>query len=107
MADSPFYIVARLWIRSGLELQFEAYASKVARIMARYGGVVERAIRVTKATDGSSDEPFEIHVLRFPTRDRYDAYVDDAERQSLSAERASIITKTESLVGTPGPAYSS
>ena len=107
MADSSFYIVARLWLRSGLESQFEAYERKVARIMARYGGIVERAIRVSKATVGSSDEPFEVHVLRFPSRDCYDAYVDDAERQSLSAERASIITKTESLVGTPGPAYSS
>ena len=107
MADSPFYVVARLWIRSGLEAQFEAYERKVARIMARYGGIVERAIRVSKATVGSSDEPFEVHVLRFPSRDCYDAYVDDAERQSLSAERASIISKTESLVGTPGPAYSS
>ena len=80
----------------------EAYERKVSRIMARYGGVIERAIRTSKPSD---DEPFEVHVLRFPSRDRYDAYRDDAERRSLSGERAGIITNTDTLVGTPGPAY--
>lgn len=106
MATPPLYILVRLWIHKGLEAEFEAYERKVARIMARYGGVVERAIRTSKALDGS-DEPFEVHVLTFPSRDLYDAYRDDAERRSLSHERAGIITRTDILVGTPGPTYGS
>jgi hypothetical protein len=51
----------------------------VSRIMARYGGVIERAIRTSRALDDGSDEPFEVHVLKFPSRDLYDAYRDDAE----------------------------
>src|SRR5580704_3592376 len=104
MATPPVYILVRLWIRRGLEAEFEAYERKVARIMARYGGVIERAIRTSGASD---DEPFEVHVLRFPSQDLYDAYRDDAERRSLSDERAGIITNTDSLVGTPGPTYGS
>jgi antibiotic biosynthesis monooxygenase (ABM) superfamily enzyme len=105
MATSPLYILVRIWIRRGLDTEFEAYESKVSRIMARYGGVIERAIRTTGASDEGSDEPFEVHVLKFPNRDLYAAYLDDAERRSLSEERAGIITNSDILVGTPGPTY--
>jgi uncharacterized protein (DUF1330 family) len=106
MATPPLYILARLWIHKGRETEFEAYESKVARIMARYGGAIERAIRPSGAPEGS-DEPFEVHVLKFPSRELYDAYLNDADRRSLSGERAGIITNSDVLVGTPGPAYGS
>jgi antibiotic biosynthesis monooxygenase (ABM) superfamily enzyme len=107
MAPPPLYILVRLWIHKGRETEFEAYERKVARIMARYGGVIERAIRTTRTPDGGSDEPFEIHLLKFPSRDRYDAYLNDAERRSLSGERTGIIANSDSVVGTPGPTYGS
>ena len=102
---ASLYIVVRLWINRGREAEFEAYENKVARIMARYGGVIERAIRT--ASVERPDEPFEVHVLKFPSRDSYDAYRNDAERNSLSDERARIIAKSDVLVGSPGPAYGS
>jgi antibiotic biosynthesis monooxygenase (ABM) superfamily enzyme len=103
MAIPPLYVLVRLWIHRGLEREFEAYERKVSRIMARYGGLIERSIRTT----GESDGPFEVHVLKFPTQELYVAYQDDAERHSLSGERAGIITNTDILIGTPGPTYSS
>jgi antibiotic biosynthesis monooxygenase (ABM) superfamily enzyme len=105
MASAPLYIIVRLWIRSGREAEFEAYERKVSRIMGRYGGLIELAVRTSRASDDGSDEPFEVHVLRFPSRDRYEAYTADAERRSLAGERARLIAKSDSLVGTPGPAY--
>ncbi len=107
MASPPLYILVRLWIRKGLETEFEAYERKVSRIMARYGGVLECAIRTSKASNEESNEPFEVHVLKFPNRDLYETYRDDAERRSLSGERDGIITNTEILVGKPAPTYSS
>ena len=107
MATAPLYIIVRLWIHRGLEAEFEAYERKVSRSMARYGGAVERTIRPSKTPDEGADEPFEIHVLKFPSRDRYDAYRNDAERRSLDGERTRIIAKTDSLVGTQGPTYGS
>lgn len=104
MATPSLYILVRLWIRSGLEREFEAYESKVSRIMARYDGVIDRAIRASGASEGS-DEPFEVHLLKFPSRALYDAYLNDPERRSLAGERAGIITNSDSLVGAPGPAY--
>ena len=105
MASPPLYILVRLWIRRGLETEFEAYERKVSRIMVRYGGVIERVIRTSGAPHDRSDEPFEVHLLRFPGRDLYDAYRDDAERRALSGERDGIITNTDIFVGTPGPTY--
>lgn len=105
MAIPPLYILVRIWIHKGLETEFEAYESKVSRIMARYGGVIERAIRTSAASQEGSNEPSEVHVLKFPSRDLYDAYLDDTERRSLSGERARIVTNSDTLVGTPGPAY--
>jgi antibiotic biosynthesis monooxygenase (ABM) superfamily enzyme len=105
MAIPPLYIVVRLWIRRGFEAEFEAYERKVSRVMSRYGGGIERAIRVSGASSDEPDAPFEVHVLKFPSRDLYDAYLDDAERRSLSAERTGIITNSDALVGSPGPAY--
>ena len=107
MAPPPLYIVVRLWIRRGLEAEFEAYERKVSRVMVRYGGVIERAIRTSRASNDGSDEPFEVHLLSFPTRELYDAYHDDPERRSLSGERRGIIIKTDIFVGAPGPTYGS
>src|SRR5271170_853038 len=99
MATPSLYILVRLWIREGLQREFEAYERKVARIMARHGGVIECAIRTSRASGDGSDEPFEVHVLKFPSKDLYDAYRDDAERLSLSSERAGIVANTDILVG--------
>lgn len=103
----PLCIVVRLWIHPGLEAEFEAYERKVSRIMARHGGVIERAIRTSRAANDGLDEPFEVHLPRFPSREHYDAYRDDSERRSLSGERARIIIKTDTFIGTPGPTYGS
>ena len=107
MAPPPLCIVVRLWIHKGLEAEFEAYERKVSRVMARYGGAIERAIRTSRAASDGPDEPFEVHLLSFPTRELYDAYQHDPERRSLSGDRGGIIIKTDIFVGTPGPTYGS
>ncbi|MGC1779550.1 MAG: DUF1330 domain-containing protein [Xanthobacteraceae bacterium] len=101
---ASLYILVRLWIHKGRETEFEAYETRVSRIMARYGGVIERAIRPSAASE-RPDEPFEVHVVKFPSRELYDAYLDDAERRSLSEKRAAVITNSDVLVGASGPTY--
>jgi antibiotic biosynthesis monooxygenase (ABM) superfamily enzyme len=102
----PIYILVRLWIRKGREVEFEAYEHKVSQIMARYGGVIERVIRPHRIRPAESELPFEVHVLRFPTQKRYEAYEADADRTALSAERAAAIMNSEVVVGAEGPTYS-
>jgi antibiotic biosynthesis monooxygenase (ABM) superfamily enzyme len=102
---TPVYVLVRLWIREGLEAEFEAYERKVCRIMARYGGVIERTIRPARTVSQESGPPFEIHVLRFQSQALYEAYRADSERAALSEERVATITHSEALVGIAGPTY--
>jgi len=106
MATRPVYVLVRLWIHKGREAEFEAYERKVSSIMARYGGAIERTIRPLTRSD-TGDEPFEIHVLKFPSRDLYDTYLDDPERRSLSGERSGTIKDADAVVGASGPTYGS
>jgi uncharacterized protein (DUF1330 family) len=100
----PIYIVASLWIRDGDVAGFEAYERKAARIMKRYGGFIERIVR-SSALDAASDQPFEVHLVRFPSDEMFERYRTDAELKELSAEREAVITKTLLLIGSEGPGY--
>ena len=101
---SPIYIVANLWIREGDVAAFEAYERKVAHIMKRYGGSIERTVRPS-GLDAPSDRPFEVLLVRFPSNEMFERYRTDAELKALSAEREAVITKALVLIGSEGPVY--
>lgn len=104
VVTSPTLLVVSLWIREGRVADFEAYERKTSRIMKRYGGVVERTVRVFEPGT-ASDQPFEVHVVCFPSQAMCEAYRTDAEVKALSSEREAAIMKTVVLEGTLGPAY--
>jgi hypothetical protein len=89
----PVYVLVRLWIREGLEAEFEAYERKVSRIMARYGGVIEPHHQACGTR------------IQGISQALYDAYRADSERRALGDERVAAIAHTEVLVGTAGPTY--
>ena len=100
----PVYLVVSLWIREGAVPAFEAYEHKVACIMKKYGGSVVHAVRpYTVGTP--SDQPFEVHLVRFPSHEMFEAYRSDADLRALSSEREAVITRTTVLVGYENPAY--
>jgi uncharacterized protein (DUF1330 family) len=100
---TPTVVVASLWIREGRVAEFEAYERKASRIMKRYGGTIERAVRIEAGT--ALDRPFEVHLVSFPSPAMFDAYRADTELITLSHEREAVITKSLVLVGASGPAY--
>ncbi|HEX2831285.1 MAG TPA: DUF1330 domain-containing protein [Burkholderiales bacterium] len=102
-AQNPVYRVASLWIRPGSIAAFEAYERKAARIMRKYGGSIEKAVRIGE--EGGSEHPFEIHVVSFPDQDRFAAYRADPEVAALAPEREAVILKTIVVSGIGGPSY--
>ena len=70
---------------------FEQFAAHAARVMARHGAAIERAIRVPPDR--------EVHVVRFPDEAAWAAYRADPELAALAPLRARGITATELLVG--------
>ena len=101
---SPTLLVVSLWIREGRVAEFEAYERKAARVMKRYGGMVERAVRIESGN--TSELPYEVHLVSFPSQPMFDAYRASAETKALSNERDAVIAKTVILAGLSGPAYS-
>ena len=99
----PLYIVANVWIEAGRVADFEAYETKAARIMKRYGGQIERTIRPVEG--GDANTPFEIHVLRFPDQLQFDAFRADDELKALAPERAAVITRSVAVLGIEAPVY--
>jgi uncharacterized protein (DUF1330 family) len=96
--------VASLWIENGGLAAFEAYERKATGIMKKYGGLIERVIRLT-ANEEQPDQPFEIHLVRFPSHETFAAYRSDSELKALSSERNAAITRTTVMVGHENPTY--
>jgi antibiotic biosynthesis monooxygenase (ABM) superfamily enzyme len=102
MSQDRYVRIVSLWIHPGKEAAFEEFERQAAANMARHGGRIERAIRVSAAGD---DAPFEIHVVSFPDRAAADAYAIDAATQELRLRRPEIITRTEVLEGREAGPY--
>jgi uncharacterized protein (DUF1330 family) len=80
-----------LWARAGEERALTAYEDAVLQLLPAHGAhVVQRA-----RTDGANDAPLEIHVLTFPSESALDAYMNDAQRLALAADRDRAIARTE------------
>ena len=101
--QGPICRVVSLWIRPGSTAEFEAYERKAARIMQKYGGSIEKVIRIGQ--EGWSENPFEIHVVSFPDQEKFTAYRADPEVSSMASEREAVILKTIVVTGTRGPSY--
>ncbi|MBS1910405.1 MAG: hypothetical protein JST22_00330 [Bacteroidetes bacterium] len=82
---------------------FRSYEESAARIMARYGGAIERTVALDD--DPSAGGMREVHLVAFPDRPAFDAYRADPELNALAGLRATAIVRTEILVGTEGPLY--
>ena len=92
-------LVAILTIERTQLAAFRAYEMTAARIMARHGGKIERAVVL-------EGEPLrELHLVRFPDDDAFARYRADAELQALRAERDRCVLATEILPAHDGPQY--
>ena len=79
-----------LWARPGAADALVAYEDAVLPLVATHRGRVRERVR----TDGSDDGPPEVHVLEFPSDSALDAYMNDPQRQELSAARDEAIART-------------
>jgi uncharacterized protein (DUF1330 family) len=86
-------VVAMLTIVEGQREAFFAFERQAARVLARHGACVERAIFLPGAPER------ELHVLRFPDAAAFAAYRADPELAALASLRAQAISATEIAIG--------
>ncbi len=96
--EQRFILIVSLWLKSDDVSAFEAYERRAVQLLEKYGGRIERVVRVRKQTD-EKDAPFEIHVVSFPNENKFADYLADSERGKLADLRDRIIARTETVSG--------
>jgi uncharacterized protein (DUF1330 family) len=89
-------VTARLWVKDAHFAHFahfEAFEVRAFQIMARHGAEIVRIEQ--DHAQVLRDGPHETHVLRFPSREAFDAYRVDPELLEMSNLRAACILRTE------------
>lgn len=96
-------LVVLLTVRPDAVDAFRAFEHAAARIMAAYGGAIERAVAVPPTESGA---PFrEVHIVTFPSAAALAVYRADPALRTLAPQRESCVLHTEVLYGEEGPEY--
>ena len=103
-ASSQIILVVSLFIHAGREVEFRQFETEAARIMKRYGGQIERVIRPTVSAQ-SGGAPYEVHLVSFPSMERFEAYRGDVDLAKLVPLRQAAIARTEVIIGEEGEPY--
>jgi len=101
--ENPMLLVVILTVRPEALDAFRAFERQAARIMARHGGRIERAIVIPPGPPGPSFK--EVHLVSFPSPEALAAYRADPALQALTPLRETAVLNTEIWVGEEGPQY--
>lgn len=96
-------IVVLLTVRREAIDTFRDFEHRAARVMARYGGAIERT--VVLANDRPDAPHREVHVVTFPSANDFDEYRRDPTLQALAPLRAASVLETTVHIGEEGPSY--
>jgi uncharacterized protein (DUF1330 family) len=96
-------LVVILTVRPEALAAFRAFEHAAARIMARHGGAIERAVTIAPSRPGGPLK--EVHIVTFPSPEAFAAYRADPALKALAPQRDASILATEVLVGEDGPVY--
>lgn len=91
------YLLAKLYIRPGLEERFKTYERKVLELFRRHGGQLVAAFSPEPGPEGA-DWPDEIHVLTITNRSQFEGFLADPDRQELAPERDAVLRRSETFV---------
>ena len=105
MDDTRLTLLVTMTVRRDAAESFHAFESAAARIMAKYGGVIERTVVIDNENDDKSETFKEIHIVTFPSADAFARYRGDAELAQAAPLRQTSVIHTEILIGTDGPHY--
>jgi hypothetical protein len=89
-AAAPFTLVFVGYADPSTADRAAAYEDEVLPLIAGHGGEVRYRARRTADQDGAL--PFEVHVLWFPHRAAFDAYMADPRRQALLDAYGEVFT---------------
>ncbi len=85
-------VEASLWLIEGQTPAFERYEAIAAEVVAELGA---RMVEVRSPLRTGPDDPHEVHVLHFPSREVFRGYRSHPKLQAAEPLRASCVARTE------------
>jgi hypothetical protein len=82
-----------LWAHPGRDDELVAYEDRVLPLVVEHGGRVRERAR----SDGTDGAPLEVHIIEFPSKAAFEAYLVDDRRAAMAAERDAAIARTQVL----------
>ena len=95
---SHFTIVVLLYVKPGRLEDLRRFERKVKPVIEKHGGRFELVLSAT-GVRGELDRPDEVHVLSFPAKVAFEAYLNDPEVLFLAEERERIVDRTVIIEG--------
>ncbi|MBS1526742.1 MAG: DUF1330 domain-containing protein [Bacteroidetes bacterium] len=94
-----FYYTQLIFIKYGQEDQFNLFESHVLPLLHKHNGVLLYRVRPTYdcTIETALGQPYELHLVSFPSRQDFDAYARDPDRlkymdlKNASIEKAMLI----------------
>jgi uncharacterized protein (DUF1330 family) len=93
--------VVNLWISGDDVFGFETFERAAADIMSKHGGRIEMMVRCS----GVDENPFEVHIVSFPSVAAFEEYHGDPRLVELRSLRERAIARTEIWQGAQRQAY--
>lgn len=88
MEEQSYRVQVDLWIKSGKRAAFDAYERKALAAMSVYGG---KLVEVTRSPLGAD----ECHILSFPTKEAFEAYLGGPDSKAARPVREDCIAETK------------
>ena len=85
-------VTARLWIRPGQRRAFDVFEGQAFEIMRRHK---VRILQILSREGDDKEAPHEVHVLKFPSNEAFEAYRNDPDLLALADLRADCIAETQ------------
>jgi len=93
------YFTQLIYVKEGMEDQFLQFESHVLPLLEKYNGTLIYRVRPSgdAVIETTIEQPYELHLVTFPTREDFVAYSKDPERlqhlylKEVSIEKAVLI----------------
>lgn len=98
------YITQLIYIKPGAEATFHEFEDHAIPLIATHGGELLLRTRGGEKIAGSMEQPYEIHLVSFPSAEHFERFKIDDRRQAFlhlkeGSVRASLLIVGEKAIG--------
>jgi len=94
------YYTQIIFLKEGMENSFNIFENSVLPLLKKHNGKLLYRIRPTKESIIESiDQPYEIHIIEFQSKNDFKSYVNDKERTKQMKLKEQSVKKIQLIEG--------